>query len=131
MLNNPKHGWCDFKLNDFTGTPSYLTDVPIDILNAFISFHENGYGMACFDEEGKEFSLVLTLYGVYIIEEREKTPLLHNFSWASVKDLEKEVINDIEQNIDEWGLFVTSDSEEDIKEHKEEILRKISILKNK
>ena len=35
MISDPKYGWCNFKLGDFKGTPSYLTDVPIDVLDAF------------------------------------------------------------------------------------------------
>lgn len=33
MISNPKNGWCNFKLGDFEGTPSYITDVPIDLLD--------------------------------------------------------------------------------------------------
>ena len=36
MLSNPKAGWCELKIGNFKGTPSYLTDVPIDMLTAFI-----------------------------------------------------------------------------------------------
>ena len=39
MISNPKHGWCNFKLRTFEGTPSYLTDVPVDLLKAFIDLH--------------------------------------------------------------------------------------------
>ena len=35
MISDPKHGWCNFKLRTFEGTPSYLTDVPVDLLEAF------------------------------------------------------------------------------------------------
>lgn len=42
MISNPKHGWCNFKLRTFEGTPSYLTDVPIDLLTAFIDLNEKG-----------------------------------------------------------------------------------------
>ena len=45
MISNPHAGWCDFKLGDFEGSPSYLTDVPVDLLNAFIEYHEKGTGI--------------------------------------------------------------------------------------
>jgi len=32
VISNPKSGWCDFYLGDFEGHPSYLTDVPVDLL---------------------------------------------------------------------------------------------------
>lgn len=38
MISNPKHGWSNFDLRVFHGTPSYLTDVPVDLLNAFIQY---------------------------------------------------------------------------------------------
>ena len=34
MISNPAHGWCDFKVGDFVGHPSYVTDVPLDLLEA-------------------------------------------------------------------------------------------------
>lgn len=98
MISNPKHGWCNFELGDFKGTPSYLTDVPVDLLNAFIDLHTKGSGVAWFDEEGTEFTLVLTPYSMFIIEEKEE-PVLHDFSEMNIKDLEKELIEDIEKGL--------------------------------
>ena len=51
MISNPKHGWSNFDLKVFHGTSSYLTDVPVDLLNAFIQYHTTGTGIAWFDEE--------------------------------------------------------------------------------
>ena len=62
MISNPKHGWCDFKLGNFEGAPSYLTDVPFELLQAFIDYHERGSSAIVFDEEGTEFTLILTSY---------------------------------------------------------------------
>jgi hypothetical protein len=42
-----------------------LTDVSNDLLDAFISYRVNGYGMAWFNEEGEEFTLVITPYSVF------------------------------------------------------------------
>lgn len=131
MISNPRYGWCNFKLGDFEGRPSYLTDVPVDILDAFISHHTNGCGVAYFDEEGTEFMLILSPYLVFIIEEKDK-PILHYYEDIDVGELENELINDIESNIDAWALeFVTSDFEQDIKEHRISIEMKVNILKNK
>lgn len=38
MISNSKHGWCYFKIEDdnnnvFFGIPSYITNVPIDLLH--------------------------------------------------------------------------------------------------
>ena len=99
MISDPKNGWCNFKLGDFEGTPSYITNVPIDLLDAFIDYYTRGYGLAYFDEEGSEFTLLLTWYGVYIIEEKDNVKS-HVFYDLNISDLAKEVIADIETNLD-------------------------------
>lgn len=124
MISNPKNGWCNFKLGDFEGTPSYITDVPIDLLDAFIDYYTRGYGLAYFDEEGSEFTLLLTWYGVYIIEEKDNVKS-HVFYDLNISDLAKEVIADIETNLDGWCndfMFYPSSNEE--------IKEKIEKLKN-
>ena len=47
MISNPKHGWCNFMLSDekdnlFVGTPSYVTNVPVDLLQAFLDYKTKG-----------------------------------------------------------------------------------------
>lgn len=128
MISNPKHGWCNFKLGTFEGTPSYLTDVPIDILTAFIDYHNKGCGVIWFDEEGTEFTLVITPYSLFIIEEKEK-PILHDFSEMKIVDLEKELIKDIESDLCGWANFTTDNDVEEIKQHETKIRQKIVILK--
>lgn len=128
MISNPKHGWCNFELGDFKGTPSYLTDVPIDLLVAFIDLHAKGSGVAWFDEEGTEFTLVLIPYSLFIIEEKEE-PVLHDFSEMNIKDLEKELIEDIEKDLNGWSEFITDDDREEILQHRNEIRQKIAMLK--
>lgn len=117
MISNPKNGWCNFKLGDFEGTPSYITDVPIDLLDAFIDYYTRGYGLAYFDEEGSEFTLLLTWYGVYIIEEKDNVKS-HVFYDLNISDLAKEVIADIETNLDGWcnDFMYYSFSKEDLNE---------------
>lgn len=128
MISNPKHGWCNFKLGTFEGTPSYLTDVPIDILTAFIDYHNKGCGVIWFDEEGTEFTLVITPYSLFIIEEKEK-PILHDFSEMKIVGLEKELIKDIESDLCGCANFTTDNDVEEIKQHETEIRQKIVILK--
>ena len=122
MISNPKNGWCNFKLGDFEGTPSYITDVPIDLLDAFIDYYTRGYGLAYFDEEGSEFTLLLTWYGVYIIEEKDNVNS-HVFYDLNISDLAKEVIADIETNLDGWcnDFMYYSFSKEDLNERLEKL----------
>ncbi len=77
MITNPSCGWCEFHMGDFTGNPSYLTDVPIELLEAFLNYKLTGRAMVWFDEEGSEFTLVMNPYSIFIIEEKEE-PVLHD-----------------------------------------------------
>lgn len=128
MISNPKHGWSNFDLKAFHGTPSYLTDVPVDLLNAFIQYHTTGIGIAWFDEEGTEFTLVITPYSLFVIEEKDK-PVLHDFSEINIDNLEKEFIEDIEKDLIGWSEFITSDDKEEVIIHGDEIRNKIAMLK--
>lgn len=128
MISNPKHGWCNFKLQTFEGTPSYLTDVSLDLLMAFINYHAKGCGVAWFDEEGTEFTLVITPYSLFIIEEKDK-PILHVFSEMRIEDVEKELIDDIENDLYGWINFITDSDPEEVKQHETEIRQKLAILK--
>ena len=128
MIANPKYGWCNFELGNFKGTPSCLTDVPVDLLEAFIEYHTKGMGAAWFDEEGTEFTLVITPYSLFIIEEKDK-PVLHDFSEMQIDKLEKELIDDIEKDLDGWSEFIISEDREEILAHRDEIIRKIDVLK--
>lgn len=128
MISNPKHGWSNFDLKVFHGTPSYSTDVPVDLLNAFIQYHTTGTGIAWFDEEGTEFTLVITPYSLFVIEEKDK-PVLHDFSEIKINNLEKELIEDIEKDLIGWSEFITSDDREEVIIHRDEIRNKIAMLK--
>ena len=128
MISNPKHGWSNFDLKAFHGTPSYLTDVPVDLLNAFIQYHTTGTGIAWFDEEGTEFTLVITPYSLFVIEEKDE-PILHDFSEIKINNLEKELIEDIEKDLIGWSEFITSDDREEVIMHRDEIRNKIAMLK--
>lgn len=128
MISNPKHGWSNFDLKSFHGSPSYLTDVPVDLLNAFIQYHTTGTGIAWFDEEGTEFTLVITPYSLFVIEEKDK-PVLHDFSEIKINNLEKKLIEDIEKDLIGWSEFITSDDREEVIMHRDEIRNKIAMLK--
>lgn len=128
MISNPKYGWCDFDLKLFHGLPSYLTDVPVDLLNVFIQYHSTGTGIAWFDEEGSEFTLVITPYSLFIIEEKDE-PVLHDFSEMNIDNLEKELIEDIEKDLIGWSDFITTGDIDEVITHRNEIRNKIAILK--
>mgnify|MGYP003294744881 CR=1 FL=1 len=130
MIANPKAGWCNFKLGKFVGYPSYLHDTPIDLLDAFINYYENGYGVVCVDEEGTEFTFVLTHYNIFIIHEKRRT-ILYEFPHMRVDDLAKELLNDIESNLDGWCYeFLAYDfREKRTQYYKNELIVKMNKLK--
>ena len=105
--------------------------VPKDLLDAFISYFTRGTGIAWIDEEGSEFTLVLNPYSFFIISERDKVNLI-NLSDVKDIDLVKELIADIEENIDSYSKFwcvIQQNNLEAILEHKKEIELKIKQLK--
>ena len=134
MISNPKHGWCDFMLSDekdnlFVGTPSYVTNVPVDLLQAFLDYKIKGQGIAWFNEEGTEFTLILNPYSMFIITENEHTELI-DFSEVNIDNLIKELIQDIENDLIEWSMFYCSCyDEEEIKANREHIRNLICQLK--
>lgn len=131
MITNPKYGWCKFKLGDFEGNPSYLTDVPLDLLEAFINYYTQGYGVVVFDEEGSYFTLLLTRYnlGIFVIEEKNES-VLYDFSDMNINDLTKELINDIESNLNGWMNFTIDEDWEEITEYRDRIREEIYRLKD-
>jgi len=79
MICNPDFGWCNFNLGAFHDTPRYVTNVPVDLLTAINDYLTTETGIACFDEEGSNFSLIFTPHSLFIIEEKAKA-ILYDFS---------------------------------------------------
>lgn len=105
MITNPVCGWCNFKIGDFTASPSgYMTAVVPDLLDAFIDYYKKDYCMAIFDEEGSYVTLVLNRLGVYLIVERDSTFLL-DYSELDKDSLARELIKDVESDFDNWVYF--------------------------
>ena len=123
MISILEAGWCKLKIGDFVGIPSYITDVPVDLLTAFIDYYKKGIGAAYFDEEGTEFNLLLSDYSIYIIQVNfEGKPILHYFSNVNVNDLAKELFIDINSNIDSWACFSASCDQSTKWESKDKLL---------
>ena len=132
MLSKPKHGWTDITLGDFIGRGSYLTDIPIDLLNTFINaLRDSIPASVFFDEEGSEFTLVSHYNGTYIIVEREEKPELISVDIGFI-ELIKEIINDLESNIDEWANWMCyyDLTEEELAQRENLLKSKIEELRN-
>ena len=94
MLSNPKNGWCEFRLGEFRGTPSYLTNVPMDVLDMCLDYQKKGAGICYFDEEGPDFVLIFAHGEVFIIACRGEQPSLYQFNQITPEKLIKEIVND-------------------------------------
>lgn len=128
MITNNGNGWGTFKLGNFTGRLSYIEDVPVDLLQSFIDWHDKGSGCAWIDEEGTEFTLVLTPYSAYVIVERGGVELI-DLSELKIEEIEKELIDDIENDFEGWVKFMTSDDIDDVMNHREAIQNHLWLLK--
>ena len=136
-VSNPYQGWCDFKLGDFTEKPSYLTNVPIVLLDAFIEYYQKWCGSAWFDGDD-EFSLVLTPFRIFIVNytvdfnvERQGRYTVYEVN-RTIIDLGKELIDDIEKDLNKWASFYAcvNDDIEKREQNRSEIKEKIKILKD-
>ena len=133
MLSKPCAGWTKVTIGDFEGRASYMTDIPMDCLIAFINALEyNIPASVLFDEEGSEFTLVTSVDGTYIISEREE-PKLFVINKGFLK-LVRELINDIEDNLEDWVLWdydyeFHNDSEGILNERRNIIKKRVKRLK--
>lgn len=131
MISNAKYGWCTFQIDEFIGSPSYLTDVPVELLDAFIDYYERGYGCAEFDEEGSDFTFLITAYNlnIFVISRREELKL---YDFSMTKDIDKlaeELIEDIEFHMYDWINFSVTDDSEELKIRRDILREKIVKLK--
>lgn len=101
ILTNMGAGWCNFKLSDFEGRPSYVRDLPIDVINGYIDYIKTGHCVIEFDEETSWFSLVVCNESeVYIIAHRNG---LEFYSIdLNANDVLDELFVEIEDNLDDW-----------------------------
>lgn len=105
MFSKPKYGWTHVSIGDFDGSASYITDVPIDVLDAFIDFYKLRKNICVdFDEEGSTFILVVVSdIDIYVISEREQI-VTYKID-TNINELTNEIISDFEKYIKDWENF--------------------------
>ena len=127
------YGWARVEIGEngsiFTGSASYLNDTPVDFLEAFKGCVDN-YStptIKC-DEEGSEFIIVVDDYRTYIISERDETRF---FIWEiDRKDFIKQVLIDIESQIDNAVHFMYCDEDEaELEKRRNEIIESIEYIR--
>jgi len=135
MLTKPEHGWTNLQINDFSERASYMTNIPNEFLDAFISALQNSTpAVVFFDAEGWGFHLVASYYCSYIIVDKDDAKLFTVSK--NIHALAKELYDDINNNLDDWTNWYLdeSDTEEERKEYRmvlEDKLNQLNIEINK
>ena len=117
MLGKPDAGWTDIKIGtQYIGTASYLDDVPIDTLDAFLKYYQGAPFQVEYDAEGYHFGLFTFDGNVFIVDNKSDDDEIHTRIVKSETDyfggyetaekvihvLAKECVNDIREYIDGW-----------------------------
>lgn len=132
MIGQPKFGWTHVTIGDFEAPASYLTDVPLEIIDALISGYRYGVDPAVtFDAEGYVYTVVVSNYWskVYVILERDEEPELFVFDIA-MNDFALEVLHDIEDDLDGWANFVFHDDKDETSKRREYLLTATGLLRS-
>lgn len=110
-IGKPKHGWAHLHIEDckgqtFDGALSYIQDIFYDFLHAFHTHLTEHHPVAIFvDEEGPEFTMVISEFHIDIIyeEDAESTELIRFH--IDAEDFIGACIRDFQANIKEWETF--------------------------
>ncbi|MEG1564711.1 MAG: hypothetical protein RR365_13440 [Bacteroides sp.] len=136
MLIEPKYGWVTVSIGNWMDRASYLTDVPIDALDAFISSYNRWQPATIkFDAEGWEYIVVIDDYETYIIDYFHDGNLYDKPVLTTVKiskgELAKELVNDIQSHFDEWVNWCSNDSgTEELPKYEQTLRDKLKTLKD-
>ena len=130
MLEKPVDGWSFIKIGSFQSRISYLTNVPFDCLNACMSSLKYNLPVSIyFDAEGWEFIISSSYENTFIIvdDENRDTDLIT--IQMNSTNFVKEIVHDIECNLDEWSLWnISCDSM--YEENKKNLAKLIDDLKS-
>ena len=133
MLAEPKYGWTEFTFENFKCSPSYLTDVPIDMLSCIESFLKTGSGACWFDCEGSTYTFILSPDGAYIISDGNKLQNLtpENYLTTDCKfQIAQEIIHDIETHLDSWTTWEPNAlNEQEPENYKRLLIQKIQDIR--
>lgn len=130
MISSPTKGFCKLNIGFFNGCPDNTTNVPIELLNAFINYHKLGYGIVAIDEREIGYSLILIDYDNEILLRYVGSHEgIIAFKDLKIYELEKQLINDIEENIDGWCYFMEPQTKRELETQKKKILTLLEKLK--
>lgn len=134
MLSRPKYGWTTVTVAEkVIGAASYLDDIPMMLLSAMCQyFSKNNYMNfdVQFDAEGYYFGLMEFDDELFFLstETNDAKPiieLISEYSKNTLKELAKELVNEIREYIEDW-VYWDTDYEEMTEEEKYK--RKMELL---
>ena len=112
MLDKPEHGWSRITIGYWSERCSYLDDVPMDLLNAFILTLTYGTpSFVRFDAEGWEYLIVFSANSVEIFTEEAtdvyySSPIYrYEYIPINLRKLASELLSDVRQDIKAWSLW--------------------------
>lgn len=124
ILTNIEYGWCNFKLGEYEGKPSYIRMLPLDILEAYEEYRKYNHCIVEFDEELRQFCLVIWNESVMILDNRDNK---YNSFYIDInaEDVLNELVDEIIIDIPLWSEWMSlSSSDEDIEKYKEILNKK-------
>lgn len=133
MIYGPKYGWCQVEIDEFESRASYLTDVPLDIADAFIELYTTDTPKVAieFDAEGYTYDLILSKHrgNSYVVDFSEEKPKIYEMD-KYLDALLNEFLDDIERDgINEWANFLVCGDVDELTHNKELLKAKIDQLK--
>jgi len=131
MIGTPFAGWTKITVGEYSISASYLTDVPFQLLDAFIKVFIHGEEPIAvkFDLEGSYAYLLLNHFDSYLIISRDNVYVTQEI--IETKQLAKELLLEIRKDIDEWARWDVCFCEDEKEEAKKEILQRKEQLLNK
>ena len=112
MFSKPHAGWTNIRIGDYRGNGSYLTDIPLDFLNAAKHALKNNVPFVLFiDEEGVQ-SYITSFHDETFVN-RTTDNIQTYYSQIGFEDLISEGLKDIEENLVDWVRFLCDDADDE------------------
>lgn len=132
MLDTPKYGWSNIHIGEWFDRCSYLDDVPMKLLEAFVRcFRCSEPQSIRFDAEGYEYIIVFDTYQTYVITSKEDDEL--TVLDATYQKLAPECVVDIRRDLDTWVDFQVDEYQGPAKmqKRKDEICRLCDLIESR
>lgn len=107
-FSNLNAGWATLIINSFYYEPSFITNVPMDILDAWEEYQNRGYCTLYLFDERDEIFITITRTDAFVIKDKKYIELVPSGSELNPNGFEllKGLVNDIINNIELWGNWV-------------------------